>query len=181
VIVHGTGAVTVRATTSGSLSSLAVAPGARVHRGQLVATLARAKRSIAVLAPVDGTVMTLLAAPGRKLLPGAPLVAIDAVARPARAVLFVDSPRELARLAPGQRVDVAALGGGRIVSVTPYPASAVDLVARFGTAEVAGKSAWLVDVALDGPAQDLPALAPVSARVLVDRVRPYRLVFGGSR
>ena len=181
VIVHGSGAVTVRATASGSLSSLAVAPGASVHRGQLLAVLARPHRTIAVRAPVDGRVMTLLAAPGRKLLPGAPLVAIDAVARPARAVLFVDSPRELARLARGQHVDVAAVGGGRVVSVAPYPASAVDLVARFGTAEVAAGSAWLVDVALDAPAQDLPALAPVSARVLVDRVRPYRLVSGGTR
>jgi pyruvate/2-oxoglutarate dehydrogenase complex dihydrolipoamide acyltransferase (E2) component len=181
VIVHGGGAVTVRATGSGSLSSLAVSPGAPVHRGQLVATLARAHRTIAVHAPVDGRVMTLLASPGGKLLPGAPLVAIDAVARPARAVLFVDSPRELARLAPGQHVDVAAIGGGHVVSIAPYPASAVDLVARFGTADVAGGSTWLVDVALDAPSQDVPALAPVSARVLVGRVRPYRLVFGGSR
>jgi biotin carboxyl carrier protein len=181
VIVHGRGAVTVRATASGSLSSLAVSPGSPVHRGQLVATLARAHRTIAVLAPVDGMVMTLLASPGGNLLPGAPLVAIDAVGRPARAILFVGSPRELARLAPGQHVDVAAVGGGRVVSVAPYPASGVDLVARFGSADVTSGSAWLVDVALDSSALKLPALAPVSARVLVDRVRPYRLVFGGSR
>jgi hypothetical protein len=129
--------------------------------------------------------MTLLAAPGRSLLPGSPLVAIDAVAEPARAVLLVGSAREIARLAPGQRVDVAGatFGTGRIASITPYPASKVDLVARFGTADLPGAAdgpAWLVDVALDRQVA-APGLAPVSASVLVDRVRPYRLVFGGSK
>jgi biotin carboxyl carrier protein len=181
VIVHGTGPVTVRATTGGSLSSVTVAPGATVHRGQPLATLALGHRTVALRAPADGIVMTLLATPGRRLLPGAPVVAIDAVTRPARAVLFVTSPRELARLEPGQRVDVAAVGSGRVVSLTQYPASAVDLVARFGTADLPNADgAWLVDVALDSP-QPAPALAPVRARVLVGRVRPYRLVFGGSQ
>jgi biotin carboxyl carrier protein len=186
VIVHGHGAVTVRAGSAGSLASFAVEPGATVHRGELLGTLAGAGGKIPVRAPVNGTVMSFLTAPGRKLLPGAPLVAIDAVTRPARLVLLVDSPREVARLAPGQRVDFggATFGTGRIASVTPYPASDVDLLARFGTTSLpgaAGKPDWLVDVTIDSPASPAPALAPVSARVLVDHVRPYRLVFGSSR
>jgi biotin carboxyl carrier protein len=186
VIVHGRGAVTVRATTAGSLAAFAVEPGSAVRRGQRIGTLATAGGKIPVRAPVNGTVMTFLTAPGRKLLPGAPLVAIDAVTRPARLVLLVSSPREVARLAPGQRVDFggAAFGRGRVAAVTPYPASDVDLLARFGTTNVPGangKPDWLVDVTLDAPTAPVPALAPVSARVLVDRVRPYRLVFGGSR
>jgi multidrug resistance efflux pump len=187
VILHGPSAVTVRATEGGSLSSLAVSPGALVERGQLLGTLTAGDRLLSVRAPVDGRVMSVLAAPGRKLLPGAPLVAIDAVARPARAVLFVSSPRTLGRLEPGQRVDVGGVAGGHVASVTPYPASAVDLVARFGTTDVPGiardgKSIWLVDVSLDAHAAPaVPALAPVRASVLVDRIRPYRLVFGGSR
>jgi multidrug efflux pump subunit AcrA (membrane-fusion protein) len=187
VILHGRSAVTVRATEAGSLSSLSVTPGTTVHRGRLLGTLTSDGVQVAVRAPVDGTVMSVLAAPGRRLEPGAALVAIDAVARPARAVLVVISPRTLARLAPGQHVDVAGAGDGRVSSVTPYPASEVDLVSRFGTTEVPGiardgKSTWLVDVALDEPlAQGVPALTPVRASVLVDRVRPYRLVFGGTR
>jgi hypothetical protein len=187
VILHGPNAVIVRATDAGSLSSLAVAPGTRVENGSLIGTLSSGGRQIEVRAPVGGTVMSVLATPGRGLEPGAALVSIDAVARPARAVLVVTSPRTLARLAPGQHVDVPGAGDGRVNSVTPYPASRVDLLARFGTTDVpgigeAGKSTWLVDVALDEPTvQAVPALTPVSASVLVDRVRPYRLVFGASR
>jgi len=186
VIVHGRGAITVRATTAGSLASFAVEPGSTVRRGQRIGTLVAPEGKIPVRAPVNGTVMTLLTAPGRKLLPGAPLVAIDAVTQPARLVLLVSSPREVARLVPGQRVDFggATFASGRVASVTPYPASGIDLLSRFGTANVPGadgKPDWLVDVTLDSPTTPVPALAPVSARVLVDRVRPYRLVFGGSR
>ena len=108
VILHGDAAVTVRSTAAGALASLAVAPGAPVHRGEVLGTLAGAGGRVALRAPVDGVVMSVLAVPGRRLLPGAPLVAIDASARPARAVLFVSSARTIARLAPGQRVD---LGG----------------------------------------------------------------------
>lgn len=185
VILHGADAVSVRAPVAGSLASVAVAQGSPVRRGQLLATLAAGSRRVALRAPAAGTVMSLLAAPGREVEPGAPVLALDPVARPARAVLFVTSTRVLARLAPGQRVDLggATYGQGRIRSVTPYRASAADLVARFGSARVPGapRGAWLVDVALDGGAPPAPALAPVSASVLVDRVHPYQLVFGGSR
>ena len=189
VILHGDAAVTVRSTAAGSLASLAVAPGAPVHRGEVLGTLAGAGGRVALRAPVDGVVMSVLAVPGRRLLPGAPLVAIDASARPARAVLFVSSARTIARLAPGQRVDLggAVFGSGRIGSITPYPVSSANVVARFGTADIpgvarAGGPTWLVDVSLDrASARAVPALSPVSASVLVDRIRPYRLVLGGSR
>src|SRR6201999_4587789 len=101
--------------------------------------------NVALVAPADGTVMSLLATPGTALLPGAPVVTIDPPRPPPRVVLLGTSPVELARLAPGQQVDLAGIaGGGKVASITPDAASTADLIARFGTADVAtGTQTWL--------------------------------------
>jgi biotin carboxyl carrier protein len=191
VIIHGGHAVTVSATASGSLSSVVVTPGTAVRRGQPLATFSAAGRRLLVGAPVDGTVIAVPARLGQPLLPGAPLVTIDPATESPRAVLLVTSPREASRLAPGQRVELAGSAAGalrgRVSVVAPYPSSAADVAARLGTANVPGrprdgKPAWLVDVTLDArSAPTVPALSPVRASVLVDRVRPHKLVFGDVR
>ena len=188
LIVHGRAVVSARAPLDASVVSVAVTPGQTVRRGARIATLRADGVDVDVTAPAGGTVMSLLAAPGTAVRPGSAMATIDATGRPAHAVLLVHSAVELARLAPGQHVDVAGVPGeGRVRAVTPYPASRADLAARFGTADLPaegdpGAATWLVDVALDPSAGAVgPALAPVSAKVLVGSVRPYRLVFGGSR
>jgi biotin carboxyl carrier protein len=192
VILHGASAITVRATTAGSLASVVVTPGTTVQRGQPLATFRAGKRQLLVGSPVDGTVVGVPATPGQALLPGAPLVAIDPATASARAILLVRSPREASRLAAGQTVELAGSTAGarlrgRVSVVAPYPSSADDVAARLGTRDVPGlasdgKPTWLVDVALDARgAAALPALTPVSASVLVERIRPHRLVFGDLR
>ena len=51
MIVHGRGAITVRATAAGSLASFAVEPGSTVRRGQRIGTLVAPEGKIPVRAP----------------------------------------------------------------------------------------------------------------------------------
>jgi multidrug efflux pump subunit AcrA (membrane-fusion protein) len=188
VIIHGSSVVSIRTPAAGSLLSLSVQAGSSVRPGQVIGTISTGPYQLAVRAPIAGSVVGLAASPGQELLPGAPVVTVDAVSEAARAVLFVTSATDVGRLASGQRVDVAGstYATGRVASVTPYPASAEDLVALFGTDHVPGYPAraeqtWLVNVTLDAGGPAAPALAPVDASVLVGRQHPYQLVFGGER
>jgi hypothetical protein len=187
VTLNGGSLVAARAPAAGSLASVSVSAGTRVTRGEPIGALSQGARVVPVRAPVTGTVATLLAVPGQQLESGAPLADIDQTAQPPRAVMFVTSVRDLAQLAPGDTVEVtgATVARGRVLSITPYPASADDLVARFGTTQVpglhlAGKPVWLVDVGLSSRGPAPPALAPISATVLVGHQHPYQLVFGGG-
>lgn len=187
VTLDGAALVAARAPSAGSLASLSVTAGARVTRGEPIGALSHAGRMVPLRAPVTGTVANLLASPGQHVLTGAALAEIDPAAESPRAILFVTSVGDLAQLAPGDNVEVtgATLARGRVLSATPYPASEADLTARFGATQVPGLPSlgtptWLVDVQLSGQASAVPALAPISATVLVGRQHPYQLVFGGG-
>jgi 3-methylcrotonyl-CoA carboxylase alpha subunit len=62
----------------GRVVALAVAPGERVEKGDLLFTLEAMKMEHSVLAPVSGTVRAVRIAAGQQVEQGAPAVSIEA-------------------------------------------------------------------------------------------------------
>lgn len=186
IVAHGSGPVTARSPSAGSVAELAVTVGEPVRAGQTVAVIAGTAGRASVHAPTSGLVTALPLGIGDEARVGTALVLIDPVAQPATVTLVLQKYDDVAGLLAGQQVSVSAAGQqltGRIADGPALPTTGAELERRYGrpTAGVPsdGTPLWLVGVTLDSPGRGSTA-AEGSGTVALPSVRIYRLAFGGD-
>jgi hypothetical protein len=138
ILVHGYGPQAAVAAAPGTLVEFAVRPGRLVDSGDAVATVRDyAGQYLQSHSPIWGRVVSLLAAPGQHVDAASPLVAIDAIDQPLRAVFFVPY-REGVPVHAGLPVRIrltsqhsAISSNGVVATVSRYPSTPSDLRNRF--------------------------------------------------
>ncbi len=137
LLVHGTGPVAARPSSAGVLSSLAVRSGQRVTAGQRVAVILTAHGRANVTSPVDGVVMPTSITAGTQVQAGSPIISVDPVSQPLRAVLLIPLadglpvqagfPVQLRLVSASSVIDAH----GTISSLNEYPVDQASLSAQF--------------------------------------------------
>lgn len=186
IVAHGTGPVTARSPSIGSIAQLAVTVGEPVRAGQTVAVIAGTTGRASVPAPTSGLVTALPLGIGDETRVGTAVVLIDPVAKPPTVTLVVQKYDDVARMRAGQQVTISDAGRqltGRIADGPALPTSGAQLERRYGHptpgVPLDGTPLWLVAVTLDS-AEPAAASADGTGTVSLPSVRIYRLAFGSD-
>jgi multidrug efflux pump subunit AcrA (membrane-fusion protein) len=186
VLVPRAGLFVAGSSQGGVVTSVRVAPGAVVRRGQVLATVAHggAGATAGVLSPIDGRVVEVNVRSGDPSPPGAQLFLIAPRTPPLIVGLYPAA--QVSQLAVGQPAEVAVNGVatdrygsavGKIVAISPIPVTSQRLTQLTGDSSLVGVISRL------GPAREIdialtPAPTPSGVKWTDGNGPPSRLPIG---